>query len=492
MEQKSNLTVYISVIGQYILKRFDIIQIRKGRLNMNKKFLASVIATSMLASGMSVFANDAEIMPINEETPVVQPLENQSAITSETVTVTKDGIEADEDTLFYNNSGEEIEADDIKEGSNVIIYKDANGKVLAVILVEDGTPGGADLDLYQKSDIFADLINAKGDLTLHISDEIEITDRDGNKVSSDELEGKNLLVFYTQVALSLPGQTTPEKIIVLGEGEPAAEEPEVVSAGIEAEEVTVGADGLDIDESVLLYNTAGEKIEAADIKEGSKVIVFTDKDGNTLAAVLTDEENAGSVDLDVYLENGDGDSLISSKRTLVLNIGDETEITDVNGEKVSADELADKTLLVFYTITTRSLPPQTTPEKIIVLDEAENTEDNTQEFEKTYTVAAEDVVDRDGTAMLPLRDVAEALGYEVGWSDLLQRITVGTTPMGVNFVIGVNEYNKARMTPAALEQAPELIVSGDYGVTYVPASFFAEIIEADVQQNADGSVTVRQ
>ena len=460
---------------------------------MNKKFLASVIAVSMLASGMSVFANETEIMPINsEETNVAEPLQNKSTITSETITVDKDGIETDEDTLLYNNSGDEITADDIKEGSNVIVYKDADGKVLAVILVEDTNPGGVDLDLYQKSDIFADLINAKGDLTLHINDEIEITDTQGNEVSSDELEGKNLLVFYTQVALSLPGQTTPEKIIVLGEGEPAAEESETVSAGIKAEEVTVGADGLDIGEGVLLYNAVGEKIDAEDIAEGAKGTVFTDKDGKTIAVVLADEENAGSVDIDVYLKNGDGDSLISSDKTLVLNVGDETEITDVNGVEVSADELADKTLMVFYTITTRSLPPQTTPEKIIVLDGEKNTEENTQETEKTYTVAAKDVVDRNGTAMLPLRDVAEALGYEVGWSDLLKRITVGTDPMGVNFVVGVNEYNKAKMTPATLEEAPELVISGDYGVTYVPASFFDEIIEAEVVQNNDGSVTVRQ
>lgn len=306
---------------------------------MNKKILAAGLVLAMLSTGTSIFAAESDIMPISNDEPVVNLLENKSAVSKEMVTVGEEGLEISDDVLLYDNKGEKIEKEEIKKDSQVIVFK-SEEKTIAVILVRENSPSSADLDLYDVSDSFGDLVNAKNDLALHINDEIDITNLDGEKVSKDELAGKNLLVFYTQVALSLPGQTTPEKIIVLGENEKA--------------------------------------------------------------------------------------------------------------------------------------------------DEEEKT------YEHTFTVDAEKVRKDGDVVMLPLRSVSEGLGYEVGWSDELQKITVGTVPMGVNFVLGENKYNKSRMTPFTLEKAPEMVIFGDYGVTYVPASFFTEILWAEVVENEDGTVIVRQ
>ena len=60
--------------------------------------------------------------------------------------------------------------------------------------------------------------------------------------------------------------------------------------------------------------------------------------------------------------------LLSEDRQLKLNIGPNTEIILQNGEKFCGD-LTGRALVVLYSVTTRSIPPQTTPEKIVVLFE---------------------------------------------------------------------------------------------------------------------------
>lgn len=58
--------------------------------------------------------------------------------------------------------------------------------------------------------------------------------------------------------------------------------------------------------------------------------------------------------------------LLASDASLQLNVAGNTKIRTLNGQRFDCS-LGNRTLLVYYTATTRSIPPQTTPEKIIVL-----------------------------------------------------------------------------------------------------------------------------
>ena len=58
--------------------------------------------------------------------------------------------------------------------------------------------------------------------------------------------------------------------------------------------------------------------------------------------------------------------LVAAGGKLALNLGRNTRITTLNGQEFRC-ELADQELLVYYTATTRSLPPQTTPRRVIVI-----------------------------------------------------------------------------------------------------------------------------
>lgn len=59
-------------------------------------------------------------------------------------------------------------------------------------------------------------------------------------------------------------------------------------------------------------------------------------------------------------------NLTASDRSLQLNIGRNTNISTINGQSVNC-RLGNHVLLVYYTITTRSIPPQTSPSRVVVL-----------------------------------------------------------------------------------------------------------------------------
>lgn len=67
----------------------------------------------------------------------------------------------------------------------------------------------------------------------------------------------------------------------------------------------------------------------------------------------------------VMLNFFDG-NLLAQDRSLQLNIADRTVIRTANGQIFPCSP-GNQNLLVYYTVTTRSIPPQTTPGKIVVL-----------------------------------------------------------------------------------------------------------------------------
>lgn len=58
-------------------------------------------------------------------------------------------------------------------------------------------------------------------------------------------------------------------------------------------------------------------------------------------------------------------NLLAADNSLELNIGPMTNVVTKNGQRFNC-AIGGRTLIVFYTNTTRSIPPQTTPRKVIV------------------------------------------------------------------------------------------------------------------------------
>lgn len=225
-------------------------------------------------------------------------------------------------------------------------------------------------------------------------------------------------------------------------------------------------------------------INEEELKVGSEVTGFYDANKPMLmiyppqypvdVVAVNVEKN---VKFDIFDEE-----LISSDRSLKLNISSETEIVTQDGTAYKGD-LALQKLVVLFGASTKSIPAQTNPTKIIVLQEAcsGNGKDAPLPVEKIEPRNFEIVVsnkkiqapntylDISGTLMVPLRAVAESLGLKITWNNDLHQVTVGEN---IILTIGQSKYISPNSTANSLEKAPEL----KDGTTFVPVSLFSETI----------------
>jgi len=91
-----------------------------------------------------------------------------------------------------------------------------------------------------------------------------------------------------------------------------------------------------------------------------------------------------------------------------------------------------------------------------------------------------------GITMMPLRSVAETLGYTVNWIGETKTIELTRGAQFITMSIDNDSYAFSRRAPQTLGAAPTLV--GD--VTYVPVSFATEIIDGSYSVNEDGTYKV--
>lgn len=472
---------------------------------MNKKLLSLFITAAMLTPAMSALADDVELISapetvfeteaaapaMNKLTGVVASVENGIAnITIADGELTADyGFGITEDSAIFTIDGKEVT--ELKAGDNVIVFtesslktKDIKTATAIVILSEENTDTNVMLSTFTNTE--DGFLSADGELALNLTEE-EVA----------EYDGKSLLVFYNFTTMSIPAQTTPTLIVVFEEEadtEPSEDEEYevftvnevtgVVSsienniANINVTDGELTADyGFGLTEKTPLYTIDGE--EATELKAGDKVVVFTvsslmTKDIKTAEAIviLSEENTTTAVVLDVFKNTELG--LLSSTGQLVLNVEDE-KIAEYN----------DKNLLVFYDFATMSIPAQTNPVKVVVLEESEKMQNveisfcigdsilsingNKVEVEAPY-IAGE------GVTLVPLRVISEAFGAEVNWDGDTKTVTIAHNDNNISVQIDnntavVNGENKT------LEESPELTSNG---ITMLPLRFISEELGATV------------
>lgn len=193
--------------------------------------------------------------------------------------------------------------------------------------------------------------------------------------------------------------------------------------------------------------------------------------------------------------------LVSSDNFLKLNISDETKIMLQNGEGFDG-ELTNRKLVVSYTVSTKSIPAQTTPSQIVVLYEdaehpiieVDENDDNVSEVigdvskmdivvENKKITAPSAYLNENGTVMVPIRAIAEALGSEVKWDDELKSVTIDK---GISFTLGKDYYVYMKTAPIKLGDAPELVD----GHTFVPLSFFREVMKLNNAYVFEGQIDI--
>lgn len=122
-----------------------------------------------------------------------------------------------------------------------------------------------------------------------------------------------------------------------------------------------------------LMTKDGHQIGASAIPVKSRIIAFVDSQ-LPLPMVSPPQIEPLLVIFDQYTKKGEvaigvfNDMLYSEQLKLKLHLKDSTEIITLQGKRVDKEQLAQKMLVVFYEGTTRSMPAQTNPTKIIVTD----------------------------------------------------------------------------------------------------------------------------
>ena len=229
-----------------------------------------------------------------------------------------------------------------------------------------------------------------------------------------------------------------------------------------------------VDEKTLVFDNTGKKVDI-NVGDTISLSVYTNQPmimiyppRYTPPVVIVQTEEAGFVKVDQF----DKDHL-SVDGELKLNVNDETVIENAKGEKVAADELKNYSAIVFYGPTTRSLPPQTAPTKIVVFPTledlyAEPTPDIAPEIAK---LIGDDMKEVDGQMMVPLRKVAEGLGFKVSSTGKGAILSKGALSYTITRGEKTYGHNKAL---GKFEVAPQLLENKK---TYVEYNFAVELVK---------------
>lgn len=265
-----------------------------------------------------------------------------------------------------------------------------------------------------------------------------------------------------------------------------------------------------IDDDVILLNDKTMDFISKDtFKEGQTVTGYYSKDTIMLMSlpaqlspdifILNEAEELINVEVSKFNKE-----LISSDGMLKINATDTTVIIDKDGNKVDKEDLGDKDLIVFYTMSTKSIPAQTGPKKIIVMEkedivlevetpEVEVVENEISVFdkivinEKEITLNKQIYKNEKGIVMIPLRQIAEVLGYKVKWDNDLRRAELIKGPQWTAVTIGEDNYNFAKML-VKLGTAPEIKDS----TTFVPLNFLEEVLSVNMGILEDGLMNITE
>ena len=210
--------------------------------------LAAILAISPTLVKAENSHEPTSIIPISE--PIEEPVD-QNVIISEytefrgkveetneenglfyilaTNDITEGGLNAikayiDEDVILLNNEDLNfVSKEDLEVGTEVVIFyhKDtimtlSYPPMLSpdIVLINENREQQVMVSKFDD-----ELLNAEKDMFIRVSDETPIVDIEGNKANIDDIKNKNLIVFYDIVMTSYPGQTAPQKVVVMPEEE---------------------------------------------------------------------------------------------------------------------------------------------------------------------------------------------------------------------------------------------------------------------------------
>ena len=221
--------------------------------------------------------------------------------------------------------------------------------------------------------------------------------------------------------------------------------------------------GIVVDEKSVVLDNAGNPIE---LEEGMEFTAYVDKDKPMIMIyppqyapelIIVQTKEPG------FAEVGQFDEDFASEK-LKLNIAADTVIENLSGTTIEAEAITDADVAVFYTTATKSIPAQVTPSKVIVLSQDKGRD-------AIEDLITSDSYEVDGVKMIPLRLVAEELGWKVESTGKGAVVSKGgisfTITRGEKSYVHNGEERRFEVAPALLEPIK----------TYVPVEFVDSLVE---------------
>ncbi|NLI89683.1 MAG: copper amine oxidase N-terminal domain-containing protein [Epulopiscium sp.] len=219
-----------------------------------------------------------------------------------------------------------------------------------------------------------------------------------------------------------------------------------------------------ISDKVSLWDRESEELVGADkLEEGMRIDAFYPTNTPMTMSlppqltpeiiVIQGEEYVGSSYVGEF-----NDNLVSTDNYLKLKIAEDTLLVNEEGQAVEVEDIYGKPVLVFYGAATKSIPAQTVPSKVVLLDIEEETED-------AEVISETDQEEPEKVSMIALRDTAEELGYEIEWNGQERSITLTKQNQTIGIKIGDANYSLNKSL-RKFGQAPEL----KDGVTYIEST----------------------
>ncbi|MDD4112472.1 MAG: hypothetical protein PHC56_05515 [Herbinix sp.] len=294
----------------------------------------------------------------------------------------KEGSEAylilNKDTYFIND-------EEIIIGSEVTGYYDANSMMImiyppqyvAVVVMVSNKKQNIKVDLFDKN-----LISADNSLMLNINQDTKVVLKNGKDYKGD-LTNRKLAVFYGASTRSIPAQTNPDKVVVLSDqivpdtdgnsyyGSFTGTVTKMTTPKNDKGRTQLtlkDKDGLEALFTITkdTYQTNREKISVGSVVTGyydAKVFRIMIYPAQYEAEVVDVEIAKHNVKVD-YFDN----KLISADNMLTIKIGNNTELIYMDGSMYKGKPVKTN-LVVIYDKSTRSIPAQTEPIKVIVLEQ---------------------------------------------------------------------------------------------------------------------------
>lgn len=193
-------------------------------------------------------------------------------------------------------------------------------------------------------------------------------------------------------------------------------------------------------------------LQLSDLKEGMEITGIVR--GNAPQTMSLPPQTSGAVALVV----NDGEGFLSAGRfngdfvneadRLQLNIGDDTVIVDQKGTKkvFTAEDIKNQDLLVFYTVTTRSIPAQTTPSFVMILDAPAVITETEPAAEITAAAEVAPATENEPSQLnieeVALRKTAEEAGFTVTWTANDQPVLLEKDGVTISITVGKQVYTK--------------------------------------------------